>query len=365
MSKIKHLHKKAFLAHHPMNIESVARTIQASQSRPRRSKKIYKDIRAMKFPTKYEKLSESVSASAHTVPGYSGRDERLRDLLRTLKDNYTGKYKIESKFNDEYQNFLSLQNQIEHSKVSNRYDHLVKNLMMENDIAPRHIYTSNENKAEIERQRQDLIARTMKAAYRDIQEGAGKNDNRGFEKAIAEYEKISLSNYQVFDLLNHKTRVLTYTELTKYDDINDVLEPFGCFVLLYLSKKDYGHWCCVIEHPDRIEFFDPYGTYIDDELENISGDFRKRSDQLFPHLTKLLFESGKPIEYNEYKFQKKGTNINTCGRHTAMRVLMKHLLLDDYHDFITKTAKRLKTDPDGLVTLMTLYINAKKKKNQR
>ena len=151
--KIKDLHKKAYLTHHPMHVEGVARSIQASQKKPTRTKKIYNDLKKLKFPTKYDKLAESVISSQHnvanpyagpswssyldentwfpdpgTTSGYSGKDERLRDLLRTLKDNYTGKYKLKSKITDDYQNYLHLRNNIEHAKINDRFQILMKNL---------------------------------------------------------------------------------------------------------------------------------------------------------------------------------------------------------------------------------------------
>lgn len=357
---------------------------------PEKLKDIYKLIKRTKFPKGPITLNETVRASEHgyedefagpihttqylddilphqyarngTRSGYSGQEDRLRDLIKTLKNDYKGLYKLSYKYEDEYQNFLKIQNAIENEKVSNRMNHL-RHKLVEEDTPVHNYYPRSQISPEGEEMRQELMKKTIEAAKRDMVEGSGAKQ-QNFRDVIKEYEKISLSNYQVFDLLNKKTRVLTYTELTNHNDIADVLSPHGSFVLLYLSKSDYGHWCCVIQHPDRIEFFDPYGTFIDDELKHISGDFRKKSDQMFPHLTELLYNSGLPIEYNQYRFQKHGKNINTCGRHVSVRILLKHMLLDEYHDFIINTAKKLKTDPDGLVTMLTLYINAKKKKNQ-
>lgn len=373
----------------PHRLESVARSVQAANNK--KLGKIYKSIKKTKFPKGFSKLSKTIESSEHgyedemagphinmgprysqerywipesgTTSGYSGREDRISDLIKTLKDNYKGLYGLRDKYEDYYDQYMKIQNALENEKVQSRMERLKYKLNLE-ETPIHNIYPTRLYGDEAEKTRQELIARSIEAAKRDLIEGSGSIKDKNFTDAIKEYEKISLSNFQVFDLLNKKTRVLTYTELTNHEDIADVLAPHGCFVLLYLSKKDYGHWCCVIQHPDRIEFFDPYGTYIDNELEYISGDFRKKSEQMFPHLTKLLYDSGVPIEYNQYRFQKHGANINTCGRHVSMRILLKHMLLDEYHDFIVNTAKKLKTDADGLVTMLTLYINAKKKKIQ-
>lgn len=172
---------------------------------------------------------------------------------------------------------------------------------------------------------------------------------------LKKYEKISLSNYNIFDLLNKRVRILTYPELIKYDNIEDVLKPNGAFVILYLTKKNYGHWCCVTKHADRIEFFDPYGDSLPDEqFEKINIHFRKISNQIFPHLTYLLYKSPYKIEYNNYPFQKEKNNINTCGRHCVVRILLKDLLLDDYHKLIKKCCKKTNLNPDQFVTFLTI-----------
>lgn len=169
------------------------------------------------------------------------------------------------------------------------------------------------------------------------------------------YKEISLSNYDIFDLLNKKIRILTYPELIKYKNINDVLYPNGCFILLYMAKPNYGHWCCVIKHHDNIEFFNPYGDGLpDDELSNIPAHFRKISNQSYPHLTWLLYNSGQPIEYNDNKFQKHGSGIATCGRHCVVRVSMKNLNLNEYAKFMKKIKRDLDIDYDDIVTLLTM-----------
>jgi hypothetical protein len=176
------------------------------------------------------------------------------------------------------------------------------------------------------------------------------------KKLLDKYQEISLSNYDVFNILDKKVRVLTYPELTKYKNIDDVLRPHGCFVLLYLTKESYGHWTCCIKYNDRIEVFDSYGdSQPDDELEQINMKFRKESNQYYPYLTKLLYESGYPVEYNDYKFQKHRDDIKTCGRHVAMRIKLKDIKLDDYYDIMTKLKKEFKLTYDELVTLLTMY----------
>lgn len=172
---------------------------------------------------------------------------------------------------------------------------------------------------------------------------------------IKKYENKSLSNYNIFELLNKKIRILTYPELAEYKNIYDVLSPNNSFILLYMTGKRYGHWCCVIEHNDRIEFFDPYGDALpDDEFKYIDNNFRKISSQYYPHLTYLLYKSKKPIEYNNYNFQKKNNNIKTCGRHCVFRIANKKLLLDEYKKMLDYIRKETDMTYDEIVTYYTI-----------
>jgi hypothetical protein len=179
-----------------------------------------------------------------------------------------------------------------------------------------------------------------------------------YRNAINDYRQMSLSNYDILNLLEGKTKIISYPELTKYKNIFDALKPYGSFVLLYLTKPNYGHWTCVISHLDRLEVFDSYGDVEPDEqLDYVPMSIKKRTKQDFPYLTKLLYESGMPVEYNNFKFQKYGNGTATCGRHVATRLLFKNLYIDDYVALMKALSKKTKLNYDELVTLLTMYIN--------
>lgn len=175
---------------------------------------------------------------------------------------------------------------------------------------------------------------------------------------IKEDENIALTNFEIDRILNGKTKILTYKQLPQFDNINELLEPYKNFIMLYMSQPNYGHWCCVIKHPDRIEFFDPYGdpNIPDEELNQISNKVKEITNQNYPYLTKLLYESGLPIEYNNYQFQEHDRNIKTCGRQCIVRVLFKNLLLDDYYELMTQLCNKLNMNYDQLVTYITTKL---------
>ena len=164
----------------------------------------------------------------------------------------------------------------------------------------------------------------------------------------------SLSSSDIFLALNGQCNILTYPELTKFNNINDVLTIEKPLILLYLTKERYGHWCCLIRHTiNLIEFFDSYGTIIDDQLKKINKNFRIESKQLLPHLTKLLYNSGCLIEYNHTQLQKFDKNISTCGRWVVCRIWNKKLPLEEFIEKIKKEANNNNETLDEFITNFT------------
>lgn len=163
---------------------------------------------------------------------------------------------------------------------------------------------------------------------------------------------IALSDKQVLKLVDGKANIVLYPDLHKYNSIDDLLVPYGACFILFEAKPYYGHWCALIKLDDHtIEFFNPYGGYPDDSLEYISKEFRKESNQDHPYLSYLMMNSPYQLSYNEHKFQKRGNNIKTCGRWSAMRIMLKDLSLSEF------TKMFLNKNSDKLVTRLTSWIN--------
>lgn len=170
---------------------------------------------------------------------------------------------------------------------------------------------------------------------------------------IKELEKKSLSSLDVMDLVDHRAKLLTYTELAEYDTLDQALGRHGALILLYLTSENYGHWCCVFKYgKDTIQFFDSYGKMPDDQLLFVPEYFRKESKQNHTHLTYLLYNSGYNVRYNQYVLQESKQDIATCGRWVATRINLRHMNEDRFANmFLNQTAK-----PDFLITLVTKNI---------
>lgn len=162
--------------------------------------------------------------------------------------------------------------------------------------------------------------------------------------------EIALSNVDIEKMLNGKTKILSYPELSEYNDIQDILKKYGNFVLLYLTAEDFGHWCCVIDHPNRgsIEFFDSYGIVPDLEFKEIKN--RKELGEGLNYLSYLLLKSKKKIEYNSKQLQEYKNGIATCGRHCIVRIWAKNIPIDLYSDILLKNKEYT---PDEFVVAAT------------
>jgi hypothetical protein len=171
------------------------------------------------------------------------------------------------------------------------------------------------------------------------------------------YEDVALSNYDLIQLLDGKANIVIYPQLAKYETIEQVLGPTGACFLLFEAKPKYGHWVCLMKRGNVIEFFNPYGGLLtgwpDNSLKSIPMKFRKESGQVLPLLSLLLLDSPYELEYNEFQFQKHSKNIKTCGRHSAVRLLLKNLDIYQYKAFLDSMCKETNLNYDELVTFLT------------
>ena len=91
------------------------------------------------------------------------------------------------------------------------------------------------------------------------------------------------------------------------------------------------HWICIIRYLKNniptLEFFDSYGFFPDDEKKLINKDFLRSTNQRYNKIAELLLEASNryTIEFNDYKLQKKSSDLATCGRHVISRILLKDL----------------------------------------
>ena len=164
-----------------------------------------------------------------------------------------------------------------------------------------------------------------------------------------------LSDSDITKATNGKTNIYTYSDITKYDDIDDLFNGKDSITILYRTNPNYGHWCCLNKiNESLIEWFDPYGIFPDDEQKLMDNDTRINLNQYLPHLSKLMKNSKYQLSYNNHKFQEWKKGINTCGRHCIIRTLFRNIPLENYKKFFVNNSKY--GNPDEIVTILTKQI---------
>ena len=152
----------------------------------------------------------------------------------------------------------------------------------------------------------------------------------------------SLSGEDIHKLID--CNVLTYKDLQNHKTIESILGKHRKAVLLYHTSEFYGHWCCLYEYNNTIFFFDSYGSKLDSQLKHLDKDLREELKSDHSYLTKLLYESKKEVEYNQYQFQRKASGIATCGRHVANRLKHPDISIEEYHKIFKEASKYIDMD---------------------
>ena len=154
----------------------------------------------------------------------------------------------------------------------------------------------------------------------------------------------SLSGTEVLDLLNNKANLVQYSDLHNIKSIDELLGEYKKCVLLYQTSSNYGHYCCVWEYNDTIFFFDSYGSKPDSQLNFVPKDLKQELNSNHNYLIRLMYDSGKNVEYNQYQFQSREPNVATCGRWCIARLRFPEISIDDYHDIFKDASKYMPMD---------------------
>lgn len=194
------------------------------------------------------------------------------------------------------------------------------------------------------------------------------------DRMVQNEKKQSFSDQDLRLLTEDECKILSYDELYNYNTIEQVLDPHGCAIILYLSRPNYGHWTFIQMVPPEsingetgvMEIFDSYGYLPDDEIfilpqqanPQATREFKEATGQNIPRLTLMIQESPyiRRVIYNSLQLQSMPKShqgaINTCGRWAGVRCVMRHIPLQRFQNLFIN--QRL--DPDDYVTLMTMFV---------
>lgn len=181
---------------------------------------------------------------------------------------------------------------------------------------------------------------------------------------IKDRMSVSLSANQVQKLIGPDSRIVLYPDLNNVSNIDQAFGQHHKLIVLYLNQLQdgvaTGHWVLLLRSRKGkkriIEYYDPYGKFIDEPLEWLDHEQAESLGQGTNRLCHLLYDfSGEPnteVHYNEFPLQKSKEGINTCGRWTALRGRFHRISLKTFQSIMKKLDQE-GYDLDKLVTLLT------------
>jgi len=119
-------------------------------------------------------------------------------------------------------------------------------------------------------------------------------------------------------------RFILYENMHNVKNINELLPR----TLILYELARVGHFCCVFENSEGINFFDPLGMFPDKELKMADPAYVQSMHHDFSYLDKLLSETNKSVIYNQYKLQSHHTS--TCGHWCGVRMICSEIHCDDF-----------------------------------
>lgn len=170
-------------------------------------------------------------------------------------------------------------------------------------------------------------------------------------EGLGEVKSYPLSDGDIRKILGKDIKIMTYADLAGLRNIRQAFDSKGRCILLYLTQSDTsGHWVCMLNKGDHIEYFDPYGEAPNSALKTITPEERQEYGEEQPYLTDLMKASGMPVYYNTHPFQKDKADVNTCGRHSVMRCLYAPYSLEKYKKVMDASGMT----PDNFVSALTV-----------
>lgn len=169
---------------------------------------------------------------------------------------------------------------------------------------------------------------------------------------LFEEMKRPLSAYELLKIAPGAV-VVTYDELHKARDIDELLGPDDKMFLLYLTDTNFGHWCCLFvngKNHDTLNFFDSYGGHPDNLniIDHIPNNILTIKHEDKSYLSNLMINSKyKNLNFNPYRLQ--GPSTSTCGRFCALRMGYDKLSDKKFDELVNGTFYT----PDAYVTVIT------------
>lgn len=162
-------------------------------------------------------------------------------------------------------------------------------------------------------------------------------------------------------MLDNQVHIVSYQELLTFNTLDDLLEDYGAAIILYPNAgTNVGHWCCIFFMPgtDIIQFFDPYGVYPDDQLDdfNYDSDTIHKRTQFPPKILELLLDTPYRVRYNEFPLQNLSLAANTCGLWCVFRLKNRSLTEEQFKKLFYDVPVNKNISPDLALSRLTSIV---------
>lgn len=169
-------------------------------------------------------------------------------------------------------------------------------------------------------------------------------------------------------MLHGAVKVLTYEDTLQYNTLDDLLGQYENVIILYPNSDNggsfddpVGHWIALFSipgsKPKSIQYFDSYGCYVDDMIQEYDQEAEERGGEIIPtHVAKLIVESEDEVDWNETKFQGLAGEANTCGLWCVIRIKNNHLNENQFKKIFHDLPISQGISPDLLVADMILNM---------
>jgi len=180
--------------------------------------------------------------------------------------------------------------------------------------------------------------------------------NKQDQEKLNEIIQQPTTDADIKHFLGNNTKILKYADLSKYNNIHDLLPKQTDFVVLLFEQEiDKGHWVCICKNNDEISYFDPYGNRPSENFKWNSNTTNNELQQDKRSILNLFDSSNIPVFYNDFRYQKMENDINTCGRHVSFFIINNQQYgrsLDDYHDLMNYLKTTFKLNYDQIVSVV-------------
>jgi hypothetical protein len=145
--------------------------------------------------------------------------------------------------------------------------------------------------------------------------------------------------------------IVKYSDLKNYNSIEDLLPNVGDFKIILIEDRfNSGHWVCVLRTAPKVfEYFNSYGAKWDTDWKFIARMARVILGENTNEMTRLMNKAeaeGNKVVWNNKKFQKLGSKVQTCGRWCVMRIETFKMGYNTPEDF-QRLIKKFKEETGG------------------